>query len=206
MKFVDFINPANTSLLVIDMQNAYCSAKFRPKKLRIFDTSPIDKIIPRLNSFIKEARRKGVPVIWFRAIENPSYGPESLRNKMKFDNTPAISTPGEPSIDYYKIKPEEGDVKFIKDQYDSFSNKDFENLLKKKKIKNLIFTGVYTSRCVDSTVRSAFSRGYNCVIPEDLVATPAQLFNEHVAALSVFRDIFGYVVKSTEIIEAWRGK
>jgi nicotinamidase-related amidase len=136
-------------------------------------------------------------------IEDPKYAPPNLRAKMEADDWLVISSPKKQSFDYYRIKPEKGEKEFIKRQYDAFTNRGLQRYLREKDVSSLILTGVYTSRCVDSTMRSAFTRGYHCIVPEDLVAMPAQLTNEHQAALSVCRTIFGYVVKSDEIVDAW---
>lgn len=200
---VELLNPKHTALLVIDIQRAYCSRNEPLPKLRKFDTSPIDKMISKLENFILHARRQGIPIIWTRMIEDPEFGPKNLKKKMEIEKWVHISTPGKSSFEYYRIKPQKGDKEFIKTQYDAFTNQNLEKYLRNKKIKTLILTGVYTSRCVDSSMRGAFTKGYNIMIPEDLVAMPKQLMYEHKSTLSVCRTIFGYVVKANDIINLW---
>lgn len=202
-ELVDLLNPKNTALLVIDIQRGYCSKNEPLPERRKFNTAPIESMIPKLENFIKKARRQNIPIIWTRMIEDPNFGPKNLKKKMEIEKWMSITTPGKSSFEYYKIKPQKGDKEFVKTQYDAFTNKDLQKYLRNKKIKTLILTGVYTSRCVDSTMRGAFTKGYNIVIAEDLVAMPKQLRNEHNATLSVCKVIFGFVLQSRDISDVW---
>ncbi len=207
MKLEDIVNPKETVLLVIDMQNAYCSKDAPLPKLKKFDTSPIDEMVPRLDAFIEQARKYKVQIVWTKMIEDPSYAPENLRRKMTYEKDPPIASPDKPpTMDYYGVKPGKGEKEFIKNSYNAFTDKGFERFLMQNGAKNLILTGVYTSRCVDSTARAAFDKGYNVVIPQDLVAMPAQLKNEHDASLNALNCIMAYVVKSSNIVSAWKQK
>jgi|GEM_PF-3778258 len=97
----ELVDPKTTAVLVIDVQNAFCSTKEPLPKAFQYDTSPIDAMIPKLEHFIAESRESRVNVIWIRRIENLRDVPENLRIKMKaekwIDN---ISTPGKPSFEY----------------------------------------------------------------------------------------------------------
>lgn len=205
MELKELINPITTSLLVIDIQVDYCSPEGKLPKFRNYDTKPIEQMIPRLGSFIEEARKYNVQIIWTRMNETPEHMPENLRLKMESSGKPALSlcTPETPGFEYYLIRPKEGDKEIIKNQYDAFTNPELNKYLHERNTKSIIFTCVYTARCVDSTLRSASSKGYHCIVPEDLVGAVAEHSNEHQAALSVWNSIFAYVVKSEDIIKVW---
>jgi len=49
----------------------------------------------------------------------------------------------------------------------AFSNTDLDNLFQKRGISHVVFGGVVTSICVDSTGRSAYDRGYKVSILSD---------------------------------------
>ena len=120
---------------------------------------------------------------------------------MEHGNWIEISVPGHEDFEYYKIKPEKGEKEFIKKQYDAFPNTDLDDFLKKNGITTLVFTGVYASRCVDSIMRTAFSKGYHCILLQDLIGVPDQLLHEYLATLSVCEALFGYVLKSNDLLE-----
>lgn len=80
-----------------------------------------------------------------------------------------------------------------------------DKILKKHGIENLIIVGAYTAVCVDTTLRTGFTKGYNIVIPRDLVGMPEERMYQHKAALDVWRLIFAHVVDSEEILKLWSG-
>ena len=97
---------------------------------------------------------------------------------------------GEPVID----KPGKG----------SFFATDLELILRDRGIRTLFVCGVTTEVCVNTTVREANDRGFECVVLEDCVAS---YFPEFQAALDMIKAqgaIFGWVSNSTNAIAAYR--
>ena len=203
---VKVLDPKQTAVLVIDMQRAYCDRNAVLARNLGFNTTPIEEMIPILDGFISEAR-KYVQIVWKREIEDQALVQENARVKMQAEGTPAISTPGKPSFEYYGIKPESGDKEIIKELYDAFENPDLQKYLEGHGVRTLVFTGVYRSRCVDTTLRTAFRENYHIVLPEDLVAAPkdpdGDFEVERKATISIVKSLFGYVVTSQDILSAW---
>lgn len=52
-----------------------------------------------------------------------------------------------------------------------FHNTDLDRILRSLHIDTLLFGGAITNLCVESTVRGAFDRGYDCVVLSDCVAS-----------------------------------
>lgn len=71
------------------------------------------------------------------------------------------------------------------------------------RIKNLIITGVNTAVCVDATLRTGFTKGYNIIISEDLVSMPKERMYQHNATIDIWKTIFAHIEKSDEIIKVW---
>nr|MBN1164530.1 isochorismatase family protein [Candidatus Krumholzibacteriota bacterium] len=59
----------------------------------------------------------------------------------------------------------------IKSQYDAFYRTGLEEELHRRKVKQLVITGVMTHLCCESTARSAFARGFAVFLPVDATAT-----------------------------------
>jgi len=200
----DLVNPKNTAILVIDIQNDYCSEKGILAKAHNLDMRPVQAIIPKISAFLNVARKYKIPIIWTQAIEDPDYLKPNAAFKIRSGPKQlVIATPGTWGFDYYKIRPLAGDFKIVKKGYDSFVNPQLNAILRQKKTKNVIVCGVYTAVCVDTTVRSAYRLGYNVVVPRDLVAMPKQRWHLHEAALLNMDMIFAHVLSSEEIIKIW---
>ncbi len=198
------INPNNTALLVIDIQNDYCSKNGKIAMERKMDVSPVQNIVRPLINFIKVARNKKVPIIYTRMIEDHRFMKENAKIKFSASSKSLdLCSPNSNGFEYYKVRPGKNDFEIIKKSYDAFSNPELNKILKKVKAKNLIITGAYTAVCVDATLRSGYTRGYNIVVPEDLVSMPKERFYMHSAAIDVWNLIFAHVVNSKDIVLIW---
>jgi biuret amidohydrolase len=94
---------------------------------------------------------------------------------------------GEPVID----KPGKG----------AFYQTDLHLILQNHGIKTLIVCGVTTEVCVNTTVREANDRGYECIIPEDCVGSYFPEFQKY--ALEMIKAqgaIFGWVSNADNIV------
>ena len=72
-------------------------------------------------------------------------------------------------------------------------------------IRQLIVTGVTTEVCVNTTVREANDRGYDCLVPADCVGSYFPEFQEMgLKMIKAQGGIFGWVSHSDKIFEALR--
>src|SRR5258707_2330424 len=103
--------------------------------------------------------------------------------------------PGEPVID----KPGKG----------AFHATDLHAILQHRDVKQLVVTGVTTEVCVNTTVREANDRGYDCLVLEDCCGSYFPEF--HAMGLKMIKaqgGIFGWVSSSEGVIKAlagWKG-
>jgi nicotinamidase-related amidase len=113
-----------------------------------------------------------------------------VRGEAGHDIIPELyPAPGEPVID----KPGKG----------AFFATDLHAILQNRGITRLVVTGVTTEVCVNTTVREANDRGYDCLVLEDCVGSYFQAFQE--AGLAMIRaqgGIFGWVGTSADLIAA----
>jgi nicotinamidase-related amidase len=97
--------------------------------------------------------------------------------------------PSEPVID----KPGKG----------AFYATDLHSILQHLAIKQLIVTGVTTEVCVNTTVREANDRGYDCLVPSDCVGSYFPEFQEMgLKMIKAQGGIFGWVSDSGKILDA----
>lgn len=97
--------------------------------------------------------------------------------------------PSEPVID----KPGKG----------AFFATDLHAILQNLGIKQLIVTGVTTEVCVNTTVREANDRGYDCLVPSDCVGSYFPEFQEMgLRMIKAQGGIFGWVSESEKILSA----
>lgn len=186
------------ALIIVDMQNAFYS---NDAIIKIdLKNSLIDNII----SVIKYLRQFNFPIIWTRAHhENITNGEYKNLNPNHFDNK------GEPIFtkksNLYEIIPQlkqyvsTEDIFIDKEKYNAFYKTNLGNYLEKRQIKNLVFAGVTTNICIESTVREAFERDYNVIVLEDCVSSLSDELNN--ISLAIIKLVFGYVLNSKEFMK-----
>jgi ureidoacrylate peracid hydrolase len=205
------LEPNETALLVIDMQNDYLAddgkliAKLgiRPKGYEFLEN---------INNLVKAARKAEVTVIWVRQTHSlndalPNFMVTNIR-KIKgraFKHEDFFVPEGATwRTGYYhkliKRLPEESEV--IKTNYGSFTNTELETLLKAKGIKTIVYAGAAIDVCILSTIIEGWHRGYYCILPTDAVF----YFNEilYKELIKNHRLYFGYTPTSDEIIRVWQ--
>jgi ureidoacrylate peracid hydrolase len=209
------VNPKEAALLVIDLQVDYCSPEGRFATRNSADVSSNAKVIPDISEFISKSRSVGVTVIFTRMIEVPELMPKNLAKKINsFQNPVVLCDPSTNGFDYYKITPKTEDFQVIKNTYNSFLSDEsseilkkagfdtprLEDLLKERGVKTIILTGVLTSRCVQATLLGAIDRGYDCIVPHDLVSMPEGPWRiKHLVSLSEISIMFAEVTHSSKI-------
>lgn len=192
-----FNDIGNFAIMVVDLQNDFCDNKGVFASLGL-NVEPAQKVTQRIIDFLDRIKVKNVPVIFTKQIESAKITPLNLKRQFSNDKLKAVCAPNSWGADFYKIKPKNKDYVIEKHTYDVFSNPQTDEILKRHEIKTLIITGVNTDVCVDTTLRSAFTRGYQIIVPKDLVGTMNTQGEEYY--LKIFDRFFGDVVHSQDII------
>jgi ureidoacrylate peracid hydrolase len=196
------VAPETTRLIVVDVQNDFLADG------GWFDRSGQELSLMRravddLVEFIPLARSAGVRPIFVKAIYDEKWLSRPMLERHQlvgFDTRHCQS--GTWGAEFYKVAPQDGDDVVVKHRYSAFIGTDLAPLLRAQGVENLIFTGVTTNVCVESTARDAYMHDYHILVVSDLTATYAQA--PHEATLENIRRAFGRVVTSDEILEAWR--
>jgi ureidoacrylate peracid hydrolase len=196
------VAPETTRLVIVDVQNDFLGDG------GWFDRSGQDlslmrRVVDDLVEFIPVARAAGIRPIFIQAIYDDKWLSSPMRERHQlvgFDLRHCQS--GTWGAEFYKVAPEEGDDVVVKHRYSAFIGTELDPLLRAQGVENLIFTGVTTNVCVESTARDAYMHDYHVLVVSDLTASYAQA--PHDATLDNIRRAFGRVVTSTEIVDTWR--
>ena len=135
---------------------------------------PCIPVIAKLQAAFRKAE---LPIIHTKECHKPDLSdlPTAKRNrgnpKLKIgDKGPMgkILIDGEPGSDFIpECAPAEWELVISKPGKDTFYNTEFDDYMKLRKITHLIITGVTTEVCVQTTMRCANDRGYDCLLVED---------------------------------------
>jgi ureidoacrylate peracid hydrolase len=195
------VDPASTALIVIDVQNDFCAEGGYYDKTGA-DISGVQPAVDRLITFIDRARAAGVRVIFARNNYDPVYVSEvqnARRKRVNWDLP--YCRPGTWGFEFYKVAPRPHELIVTKHRYDAFHGTDLELILRANKVQNLLFTGVATNVCVESTLRGSYMRDFYSVLVSDCCA--ARNARAHEATLDNVRFHFGLVATSDEVVAHW---
>jgi ureidoacrylate peracid hydrolase len=193
-------------LLVVDMQNGFCAEGGTFNKFG-FNIKPYREIVPRLKTLIADMRNVKIPVYYSQAVREASgldcidkvhrIIPESRRERIEKMPLCIRGTWDAQVIDELKPQPDDYIVEKRRDSV--FQDTEFELWLKAFRADTIIFTGIDTYVCVESSVRDAFNRGYDVILVKDCVASRNP--KHHQTTLEQVDEAFGWVLTSDELIE-----
>lgn len=180
------------ALLIIDMQNDYCSAGCYMDKAG-FDIKRLRKPIKNILNVIEESRKVGVEIIFTR------HGEENIN---KNEKTVTASIKNSKCCEIVKeLTPLPTEKIFDKSTTSVFASSDIHNYLKVKGIKYLAFCGNTLDCCVHSSLRSANDLGYKCLLIEDCCgAVNDNLFKWSIESILIENGVFGAVTDSSSFI------
>jgi ureidoacrylate peracid hydrolase len=202
LTLADKLEPARAALLVVDVQNDFCSPDGYFGRIGN-DLSAVAAMMPRLHALIDAARAAGALVVFVQAIydEHVLSAPWRERNVRCDLEVPRCLT-GSWGADFHEVKPQPGDVVVQKHRYSAFIDTPLDMILRARGVETLVVTGVASNVCVESTARDGFMKDYYIVFPADASATTSKAAHE--ATLQNIRDYFGVVVYAADVVAAWR--
>ncbi|HBV92005.1 MAG TPA: pyrimidine utilization protein B [Pantoea sp.] len=197
--------PGRTALIVVDMQNAYAT-EGGYLDLAGFDVSATKPVIAKIHQAVTAARAAGVQIIWFQNGWDSDYVEAGDAGSPNFHKSNALKTMRKrPELqgsllskggwDYAlvdELMPQAGDIVLPKSRYSGFYNTPLDSMLRSRGIRHLIFTGIATNVCVESTLRDGFFLEYFGVVLEDATYQAGPPFAQQ-AALFNIETFFGWV-------------
>ena len=203
--------PEALALIVIDMQRDFAEEGGFGASLGN-DVSRITAIVPTVAKLIAGFRKAGLPVIHTMECHRPDLSdlPPAKRNR----GNPAlrigdvgpmgrILIAGEPGTAILEaVAPRAGELVIEKPGKGAFYATSLGDDLKRLGTRQLVFAGVTTEVCVQTTMREANDRGFECLLAED--ATESYFAEFKLAAIAMIKAqgaIVGWTAPVSNILE-----
>lgn len=151
--------PEKSALLILDMQNFFLD----PKSHAFIPSAPV--IIESINNLLKTYLKNDFPIIFTRHI-NTSQNAKMMKRWWK-----SLINQGDPASKIINSLDTAESKIITKTQYDAFYQTELQEYLVDNNIQQLVVTGVMTHLCCESTIRSAFIRGFTIFFPVNATAT-----------------------------------
>jgi ureidoacrylate peracid hydrolase len=207
------IDLRQTAVVVVDMQNGFAS-KGGMLDIAGADISGAPAVVKSIDAVLAAARAASLPVVYLQMGFKPdlsnSGGPESpnwhkelalrlmncrpeLKGKLLIEGTWDFDI-------VEQLRPQPGDLVIVKTRYSGFARTTLDGELRARGIRYLLFTGIATNVCVESTLRDAFFLDYWPILITD-AAMAAGPPNMQEASLFNIESFFGWTVPSDELLE-----
>ncbi|MBI3978613.1 MAG: cysteine hydrolase [Chloroflexi bacterium] len=175
------IDPSKTALVVVDMQIASASpegawvrlqrALGRPEAVTFAER--LATVVPAIARLLIGCRAAGVRIVFLRVGRDPAKPlPPRVARRVAQWQAAGLPVPYlTPDAPEYAIlpelAPEPGELIVDKTTAGAFASTDLAARLRAEGVTTLLFVGVGTNYCVESTLRGAFDHGFDCVLIED---------------------------------------
>ncbi len=201
-----------TALIVIDMQRDFLEPGGFGAALGN-DVTLLEKAVAPAKRLLDACRRSGAMVIHTREAHRPDLADCPPAKRLRGNATLRIGDPGpmgrilvagEPGADIIAaLAPLPSELVIDKPGKGAFYATPLDEMLAARRISHLLLCGVTTEVCVQTTMREANDRGYECLLVED--ASESYFPEFKAATLAMMRAqgaIVGWTARADEVIAA----
>jgi nicotinamidase-related amidase len=207
--FEDYLNPATTAIVSIDMHRGHLD----PSPQCPCPAPRAREIVAPIDTFHDAARALRVPIIHVRSVlrrggVDDIHGISSAWRRTfplyvgEIPNSAAHAIEGSPWTEFVtRVDPSDLIVE-TKKRLSAFYPTDLDFLLRNMRIESLVLNGGFTDCCILNTAFDASNRNYRVIVARDLVRGT----DEHLesAALAMVSLHLGLVADSADIFAEWR--
>jgi nicotinamidase-related amidase len=206
---------ARTAMIVIDMQNDFCSPRGWLAHIGV-DVIPARGPIAPLNRLLPSLRKAGVPVIWVNWGNRPDklnlspsllhvYKPSGtgigLGDRLPGSKAPVLQKGSWAAAIVDGLKTSPRDIHVAKYRMSGFWDTELDSILRNLGVTTLLFGGVNADQCVLCTLQDANFLGYDCIMVDDCTATTSPTYCWEATVYNV-KQCFGFVASSADIRSA----
>jgi biuret amidohydrolase len=203
------------ALVIIDMQRDFLEPGGFGDVLGN-DVSRLQSIVPALSKLLTAFRDRQLPIIHTQECHKPDLSdcPSSKLIRGKGSLTIGdISTmgriliQGEPGNQIIpQLAPLPDEIIILKPGKGAFYNTELQSILQARGITHLLTTGVTTEVCVQTTMREANDRGYECLLVEDCTESYFPEFKQStIEMVRAQGGIVGWTGTATDILQGLEG-
>ena len=201
---------ARTAIIVIDMQNDFCTPGGWLDHIGV-DVTPTKRAVAGLAPLLSALRRAKVPVVWVNwgnrpdrlnlspallHVYNPGGDGIGLGDRLPGGPVLEKSSWGAAVVDALPAAP--GDIHVDKFRMSGFWDTPLDSILRNLRLDTLLFGGVNADQCVMATLQDANFLGYDTILLEDCSATTSPAFCWDATLYNV-RQCFGFTLNGAEL-------
>lgn len=200
------VNKRNVALVVVDMQNGFCLPS------GCIEIPESRKIINNINKLVDICHKNDIPILWVRMnissdekADNglwPKFQPKSPISKERANPPDVFIDLSYETEIYNKLYLDsKKDYQVPKSRYSAFipGSSNIGEILSSLNRTQIIFAGIGTNVCVESTARDAMMLNYEVIVVSDATATVDQVMHE--VSLMNIKMFFGDVTTTSEILK-----
>ena len=212
------LNPKETALIMVDMQNDFCHPEgfYARNRERMTSIGLVPELVEArigtMQDLLKAAREAGLYIVHTQIVRNQdSYNRVDNLHKIVSRTFAAVQDAPDQALvpgtwgaaTHDELSPLPGEYVMIKRAFSSFYQTDLEMMLRRRGIRTVIIAGTVTYVCVLHTAFDASVRDFDVVLPSDGVASWAPDLQE--PALRIVDLVLGTSMPTSQLVEVLLG-